>query len=68
MVGAVRGVDPETGHYFDDTRRYVDALDIDAVMARNLRGKSPAGVSPSATTPDCTRQIKATKIAQHTGK
>ena len=28
MVGAVRGIDPETGHYFDDTRRYVDALDI----------------------------------------
>lgn len=27
MVGAVRGIDPETGHYFDDTRRYVDALD-----------------------------------------
>jgi len=26
MVGAVRGVDPETGHYFDDTKRYVDAL------------------------------------------
>jgi 4-oxalmesaconate hydratase len=25
MVGAVRGVDPETGHYFDDTRRYIDA-------------------------------------------
>ena len=28
MVGAVRGVDPETGHYFDDTKRYIDALDI----------------------------------------
>ncbi len=28
MVGAVRGIDPETGHPFDDTRRYVDALDI----------------------------------------
>jgi 4-oxalmesaconate hydratase len=28
MVGAVRGIDPETGHYFDDTRRYVDALEI----------------------------------------
>ena len=28
MVGAVRGIDPETGHYFDDTRRYIDALDI----------------------------------------
>jgi len=24
MVGAVRGVDPETGHYYDDTKRYVD--------------------------------------------
>ena len=25
---AVRGIDPQTGHYFDDTKRYVDALDI----------------------------------------
>jgi 4-oxalmesaconate hydratase len=28
MVGAVRGIDPTTGHYFDDTKRYIDALDI----------------------------------------
>ncbi|HEX5788330.1 MAG TPA: amidohydrolase family protein [Woeseiaceae bacterium] len=28
MVGAVRGIDPQTGHYFDDTRRYIDALDL----------------------------------------
>ena len=28
MVGAVRGIDPTTGHYFDDTKRYVDALDL----------------------------------------
>jgi 4-oxalmesaconate hydratase len=28
MVGAVRGIDPETGHYFDDTKRYIDALEI----------------------------------------
>ena len=28
MVGAVRGIDPETGNYFDDTKRYVDALTI----------------------------------------
>ena len=27
MVGAVRGIDPETGHYYDDTKRYIDALD-----------------------------------------
>jgi len=25
MVGAVRGIDPETGQYFDDTKRYIDA-------------------------------------------
>jgi 4-oxalmesaconate hydratase len=29
MLGAVRGVDPETGHHFDDTRRYIDALPLD---------------------------------------
>jgi len=23
MVGAVKGIDPETGHYFDDTKRYI---------------------------------------------
>ena len=28
MIGAVRGIDPETGHYFDDTKRYIDALAI----------------------------------------
>lgn len=28
MVGAVRGIDPETGQYFDDTKRYVEALTI----------------------------------------
>ena len=28
MIGAVPGIDPETGHYFDDTKRYVDALAI----------------------------------------
>ena len=25
MIGAVRGIDPRTGHHFDDTKRYVDA-------------------------------------------
>jgi 4-oxalmesaconate hydratase len=28
MLGAVRGVDPETGHHWDDTKRYVDALPL----------------------------------------
>lgn len=30
MVGAVRGIDPETGFYFDDTKRYVEALGLSA--------------------------------------
>jgi 4-oxalmesaconate hydratase len=28
MVGAVRGIDPKTGHHFDDTKRYVDAVGL----------------------------------------
>jgi 4-oxalmesaconate hydratase len=26
MLGAVKGIDPETGHHFDDTKRYIDQL------------------------------------------
>ena len=26
IIGAVQGIDPETGHPFDDTRRYIDAV------------------------------------------
>lgn len=26
MIGAVKGIDPETGHYFDDTKRYLDVI------------------------------------------
>jgi 4-oxalmesaconate hydratase len=28
MIGAVRGIDPETGHHFDDTRRSIEALEL----------------------------------------
>ena len=30
MIGAVRGIDPETGHYYDDTKRYIDAANLTA--------------------------------------
>lgn len=33
MVGAVRGIDPTTGHNFDDTKRYID----DAAMSESDR-------------------------------
>ncbi|AZV94558.1 amidohydrolase family protein [Kerstersia gyiorum] len=30
MIGAVRGVDPLTGHYYDDTKRYIEAAELTA--------------------------------------
>ena len=36
MVGAVRGIDPLTGHYFDDTRRYIDALSMPAAEKQRI--------------------------------
>src|ERR1700761_5950387 len=30
MVGAVRGIDPTTGQYYDDTKRYIDASSLPA--------------------------------------
>jgi 4-oxalmesaconate hydratase len=50
MVGAVRGIDERTGHYYDDTRRYIEAafakgtLDDEAraaVFERNVRRVYP---------------------------
>jgi 4-oxalmesaconate hydratase len=41
MVGAVKGIDPRSGQYFDDTKRYVDnapslsAADKDKIFAGN---------------------------------
>jgi 4-oxalmesaconate hydratase len=41
MFGAVKGIDPETGHTFDDTKRYIDALDItDADRAKVFEGNA----------------------------
>ena len=46
MVGAVRGIDPQTGHHFDDTRRYIEASALDdeartAVYEGNARRVYP---------------------------
>jgi 4-oxalmesaconate hydratase len=41
MVGAVRGIDPETGHHYDDTRRYLDAAALTgADRARIFEGNA----------------------------
>ena len=42
MVGAVRGIDPETGNHFDDTKRYIEgntaisATDKQKIYAGNV--------------------------------
>ena len=47
MVGAVKGIDPRSGHYFDDTKRYVDnapglsAADKQKIFEGNARRVYP---------------------------
>ena len=41
MVGAVRGLDPETGNYYDDTKRYIDSSSLSAdAKAKILEGNA----------------------------
>src|SRR3984893_17852717 len=46
MIGAVRGIDPETGHYFDDTRRYIEAAQIDAGQRHEIYEANARRVYP----------------------
>ena len=46
MVGAVRGIDPETGHYFDDTKRYIDQLDVSDDIKRDVFERNARRVFP----------------------
>nr|BFE60196.1 amidohydrolase family protein [Dactylosporangium thailandense] len=46
MVGAVRGIDPQTGHHFDDTRRYVDTLGLSADDRRKVYETNARRVYP----------------------
>ena len=36
MIGAVRGIDPETGYPFDDTKRYIDGSTVSAAEKANI--------------------------------
>ena len=46
MVGAVRGIDPETGHHFDDTKRYIEALDLSDADRRKVYEANARRVFP----------------------
>ena len=47
MIGAVKGIDPQTGHHFDDTKRYLDQVkalnetDRHKIFEGNARGVYP---------------------------
>ena len=49
MVGAVRGIDPETNHHYDDTRRYVDQ--VAALSAENCAKIFEGNARTVASTP-----------------
>ena len=46
MVGAVRGIDPQTGHNYDDTKRYIDALPLGDGDKRKIFSENAARVYP----------------------
>ena len=46
MLGAVRGIDPETGFHWDDTKRYVDALDLSEEDRSKVFELNPRRVYP----------------------
>jgi 4-oxalmesaconate hydratase len=46
MVGAVRGIDPRSGHHYDDTKRYIDALPLAAADRERLFSLNARRVYP----------------------
>ena len=46
MVGAVRGIDPKTGQYFDDTRRYIDKLGLTETQQEQIFSGNARRVYP----------------------
>ncbi|HEX2562634.1 MAG TPA: amidohydrolase family protein, partial [Acidimicrobiales bacterium] len=46
MIGAVRGIDPETGHHYDDTRRYLDAAGLGDAERTKIFGANARRVYP----------------------
>ncbi len=60
MIGAVRGIDPDTGLHFDDTRRYIEAAALTrratatgstrATRCASTRGSTPRSQTPREVT------------------
>lgn len=50
MVGAVRGIDPETGRHFDDTKRPIDAAALAEADRREVFSENARRVYPRLAT------------------
>jgi 4-oxalmesaconate hydratase len=50
MIGAVRGVDPQTGHYYDDTKRYIEAAPLSAADRHRIYEGNARHVYPRLDT------------------
>jgi 4-oxalmesaconate hydratase len=50
MVGAVRGIDPETGQYYDDTKRYIEALGLSDADRKKIYEGNALRVYPRLAT------------------
>lgn len=51
MVGAVRGIDPDTGHYYDDTKVYIDNSSLDAASKQLVFEDNTRRVFPRLSLP-----------------
>jgi 4-oxalmesaconate hydratase len=59
LLGAVRGVDPQTGHHWDDTKRYVDGLELRDDDKRKVFELNARRVYPRL---DAHLQARATRV------
>ncbi len=51
MVGAVRGIDPDTGFHYDDTKRYIDAADLTDDQREQIYSANARRVYPRLCVP-----------------
>ena len=59
MVGAVRGIDPRTDHYYDDTKWYLDTLGLAADLAAKVFAGNARRVFPRITKTPALQKLHA---------
>ncbi len=63
MIGAVRGIDPETGHYYDDTKRYIEASDESSARPPKIYEGNARRVFPRLDRRSRTRPMASCTVA-----